>query len=227
MSDDEGSKKQTGYRLEYAPSNRAKCSGPKPCSGSPITKGELRLGTLIEYNGNRSFKWRHWGCTTARILSNFKNQFDDADGLDGFEELNHEDQERVRKAWAEGHVADEDIPATARKDDDEAGGTGSKKKATKRKKDADDANEPEEEDKPKKKRAPAKAKAGDTAAEDEEKPKRKRGPAKKAAANEEAEETEEQPKKRTAAKKTSEPAAKAKPVKKAAAKKGKAKTKTD
>ncbi|KAH7332895.1 zf-PARP-domain-containing protein [Rhizoctonia solani] len=137
MSDDEGTKKQTGYRLEYASSGRAKCSGPKPCSGSSIGKGELRLGTLLDYNGNKSFKWRHWGCTTARILSNFKNQFDAADDLDGFEDLNDGDKDRVRKAWAEGHVAEEDIPATARKDGDE------------------EAEEEETEEQPKK-RAPAK-----------------------------------------------------------------------
>ncbi|KAG9121176.1 hypothetical protein FRC07_002982, partial [Ceratobasidium sp. 392] len=96
MSDNEAASKQTGYRLEYSSSNRAKCS--------------------------------------ERILSGFKNQFDEADELDGFEDLKDEDKDRVRTAWAEGHVADEDIPASARKDKDEEDGKAKKKTTTKRKK---------------------------------------------------------------------------------------------
>lgn len=76
--------------------------------------------------------YRHWGCVTSKILSNMKNSFDEAEELDGFEDLNDEDQERVKKAWAEGHVAPEDIPESARKADGEV-------------------SEEEEEDKPKKK----------------------------------------------------------------------------
>jgi hypothetical protein len=64
-----------------------------------------------------------------------KSSFSSADELDGFDELQPADQEKVRKAWEDGHVADEDIPETARKAE---GG--------------DDA----EEAKPKKKRASAK-----------------------------------------------------------------------
>jgi hypothetical protein len=63
-----------------------------------------------------------------------KNSFSSADELDGFNELQPADQEKIRKAWEDGNVADEDIPETARKAE---GG--------------DDA----EEAKPKKKRAPA------------------------------------------------------------------------
>lgn len=48
-----------------------------------------------------------------------KNSFDEADELDGFEDLNDDDQEKIRKAWGEGKVADEDIPDTARKADGE------------------------------------------------------------------------------------------------------------
>lgn len=65
-----------------------------------------------------------------------KRSFSSADELDGFDELQPADQQKIRKAWEDGHVADEDIPETARKPDD-----------------GDDANE---EEKPKKKRAPAK-----------------------------------------------------------------------
>lgn len=62
-----------------------------------------------------------------------KKSFDEADQLDGFEELSSPDQDKVRKAWDDGHVADEDIPETARKEGDEDG-----------------EEEDEEEEKPKK-----------------------------------------------------------------------------
>jgi len=157
---DEDTKKSGAYRLEYASSGRAKCKGPKPCNGSPIAKGELRLGSQVDFRGNTSFAWRHWGCTTSVVIAKFKDAFDNPDELDGFEELKAVDKERVRKAWEDGKVADEDIPPTAKK-------TG----------DAGDAGEDDE--KPKKKRAPPKKKArkdeddGD-GEDDEEKPKRKK-----------------------------------------------------
>ena len=48
-----------------------------------------------------------------------RKSFDEADELDGFEELREEDKDKIRKAWTDGHVADEDIPDTARKPDEE------------------------------------------------------------------------------------------------------------
>jgi len=36
------------------------------------------------------------------MISHFKETFDEADELDGFEDLGAEDQARVRKAWAVG-----------------------------------------------------------------------------------------------------------------------------
>lgn len=81
-----------------------------------------------------------------------KAKFSDPEDLDGFEDLKEEDQARVRRAWEEGHVADEDIPPSARKP-------------------ADTEND---EEKPKKKRAPAKKKAEEEGDEEEEKPKKKR-----------------------------------------------------
>lgn len=44
-----------------------------------------------------------------------KKSFDSATELDGFDELPAEDQAKVEKAWEEGHVADDDIPESARK----------------------------------------------------------------------------------------------------------------
>ena len=44
------------------------------------------------------------------MISNVKKDIDDdLDNLDGFDELEAEDQERLRQAFADGHVADEDI----------------------------------------------------------------------------------------------------------------------
>ncbi|OSX63698.1 hypothetical protein POSPLADRAFT_1055777 [Postia placenta MAD-698-R-SB12] len=137
MSDQEGDKK-SGYRLEYAASNRSVCKGPKPCNGTKITKGELRLGSVVDFRGNTTMVWRHWGCTTPRIIQNMKKSFEEADELDGFEDLKDEDQDKIRKAWEEEKVADEDIPETARKPEGEEG-------------------EEEEDDKPKKKKAAGKA----------------------------------------------------------------------
>ncbi|KAF9057231.1 hypothetical protein BJ165DRAFT_1419306 [Panaeolus papilionaceus] len=104
-----------GYRLEYAPSPRAKCKGSKPCNGTPIDKGELRLGTLIDMRGIPAFQWRHWGCVSSRILSNLRSSFSEVAEIDGYEELCDEDKQRVTRAWEEGNVADEDIPESARR----------------------------------------------------------------------------------------------------------------
>ena len=68
--------------------------------------------------------------------------------MDGFDDLKEEDREHVTKAWEAGHVADEDIPETARKAE----------------------GDQDEEEKPKK-RAPPKKKAENST---EDKPKRGR-----------------------------------------------------
>ncbi|KAI0826411.1 zf-PARP-domain-containing protein [Irpex lacteus] len=151
MSDDEAPRKKSGYRLEYASSARAKCKGSKPCNGTPIPKGALRFGSLVDFRGSTSFSWRHWGCVTSKIISNMKKSFDEADKLDGFGELREEDQDKIRKAWDAGHVADADIPETARsREPDEDEHTDNRKKqdnkgkAVKRAKDDDKADEPQQ-----------------------------------------------------------------------------------
>ncbi|KAI0674578.1 poly polymerase and DNA-ligase Zn-finger region-domain-containing protein [Trametes maxima] len=141
MSDNEAPKK-SGYRLEYASSSRSKCNGPKPCKGTSIGKGELRFGSVVDFRGNTSFSWRHWGCVTPKIITNMKNSFDEADELDGFDDLNDEDQDRVKKAWEEGHVASDDVPESARKpegeEDDEEEEEKPKKKGRAKKEVEDD-----------------------------------------------------------------------------------------
>lgn len=175
MSDNEGATKKSGYRLEYATSARAKCKGAKPCAGTPIPKGTLRMGSVVDIRGNTNFAWRHWGCTTPRIITNMKAKFSSAEDLDGFEDLKEEDQERVRRAWEEGRVADEDIPETARKPADA-----------------------EDDEKPKKKRAPAKKK-NEVEGDEEGRPKKRRATKSKKTDEEdedeaEAEDFEEKPK---------------------------------
>lgn len=133
-----------------------------------------------------------------------KKTFEDATELDGYEDLRPDDQAKIVKAWQDGHVADEDIPLTARKPVDEEGEEKEKPKKAKRapakkkapkvrsllsngytllfnrgiylQKTDDDAenDEEEEEEKPKKKRAPAKKKA-----EPKEKPAPKKRASKK------------------------------------------------
>lgn len=83
-----------------------------------------------------------------------KNSFSESSELDGYDELNDEDKARVDKAWEDGHVADEDIPESARKPA------------------ADD--EDEDEEKPKKKPATRKKKASDADGDAAEKPKKAR-----------------------------------------------------
>ncbi|TFK70796.1 zf-PARP-domain-containing protein [Pluteus cervinus] len=151
--------KTTSYRLEYAHSGRSSCKGPKPCTGTNIPKGALRLGTPVDFRGNKSFAWRHWGCTTKKVIENIKKNFEDASELDGYEDLKPEDQAKIRQAYRDGHVANEDIPETARKPAREEGG------------------EKIDEEKPKKEHDHAKKKVVD---EDSEKPKNKRAPRKKA-----------------------------------------------
>ncbi|TDL21946.1 zf-PARP-domain-containing protein [Rickenella mellea] len=164
MSGDEAGPKKSGYRLDYA-ARSTKCKGPKPCTGTAMPKGTLRVGSVVDIAGRTSFIWRHWGCTTPKILTTMKSKFNQASDLDGFDELKPEDQAKIQKAWDEGHVADEDIPETARKPaaegGDEDGGEKPKRKRApakkKAKKDEDEEGDEEEaEEKPKKKAAPRK-----------------------------------------------------------------------
>ena len=85
-----------------------------------------------------------------------KKSFEEASELDGYEDLKPEDQAKVIKAWQDGHVADEDIPDSARKPVDEDGAEKPKKakKAPAKKKALESDGEPEE--RPRKKAVTAK-----------------------------------------------------------------------
>lgn len=77
--------------------------------------------------------YRHWGCVTPKVISNMKEIFENAEDLDGFDDLNDEDQEKLRKAWEDGKVDPADVPESAKKpegeeDDEEEEEEGEKKK---------------------------------------------------------------------------------------------------
>lgn len=59
-----------------------------------------------------------------------KKSFNEASELDGYDDLNPEDKEKLDKAWEVGHVADEDIPESAKKP---AGEEGEEEKPKKKK----------------------------------------------------------------------------------------------
>ncbi|KAF6757670.1 hypothetical protein DFP72DRAFT_808558, partial [Ephemerocybe angulata] len=108
------------YRIEYSSSARAGCKGELKMSGrNKIAKGALRLGTVVEIQGKQSFQWRHWGCTTPKILSNIKEAHPEPTDLDGYEDLTDEDKAKIVKAWQEGHVDPADIPETQAQPGDE------------------------------------------------------------------------------------------------------------
>lgn len=80
-----------------------------------------------------------------------KKALSEASELDGYDELNPEDREKIDKAWEEGHVAEEDIPETAKKAAGEDDGEDEKPK---RKKAAAKKTDEEVGEKPKRVRAP-------------------------------------------------------------------------
>ncbi|WVN85585.1 uncharacterized protein L203_100734 [Cryptococcus depauperatus CBS 7841] len=150
------------YRFEIAKTGRAACNGKKPCKGTKIDKGQLRMGVWVEIPGsNGSFKWRHWGCTTPEVIKHWKDDFNEATELDGFDELPEDAQQKIIDAWDAGHVRDEDIPDSAKADKVEEGVNEAniEKPTTKkagRKTKKDEGEVPVDEDQPKKRKAPVK-----------------------------------------------------------------------
>ncbi|KAJ5792754.1 uncharacterized protein N7503_008732 [Penicillium pulvis] len=153
------------YRFELASSNRAGCQN-KECKDAKekIPKGTLRVGTWVDGEKIQAYMWRHWGCTTPRVLENIKTGWEEmCDGkpdyslLDGYDEIPEEFQEKVRRAVENGHIDDEDW-----KGDIEMNRPGCRhfrvpgKRAAKGKQDEKETESPSKadaEDKPKKARA--------------------------------------------------------------------------
>uniref|UniRef100_A0A7S0FJ54 PARP n=1 Tax=Pyrodinium bahamense TaxID=73915 RepID=A0A7S0FJ54_9DINO len=104
------------YRIEAAPSGRSSCTVSK----AKIEKGELRLGSLVNFGGKGTYKWRKLPCITAKQASNIKKEVGGPGYLDGFSELTVEQQALVLGAFeaaAAGVVA---APAPSALKDDPA-----------------------------------------------------------------------------------------------------------
>ena len=97
-----------GDSLEIATASRAGCQATE-CKkeGIKIQKGELRLGVFVTIKENQSWRWKHWGCTTPKVIANINETIDgNMDYLDGYDELPEHEKERVSKALEAGHVDD-------------------------------------------------------------------------------------------------------------------------
>lgn len=103
------------YRFEIS-NGRAGCQN-KECKDKAvkIPKGELRVGSWVESERFQSYQWRHWGCTTPKVIENIITAWEelrsnetDYDVLDGWEDLPEDWQSKIRTALAQGHVDDED-----------------------------------------------------------------------------------------------------------------------
>ncbi|KAI8575471.1 hypothetical protein K450DRAFT_261618 [Umbelopsis ramanniana AG] len=184
------------YHIEYAKSGRSKCKGPKKTCQSEdrsIKSGDLRLGSEIEGGQFTGVAWRHWKCTTPKVLENLQSLDSVEEDLIGFSDLHEEDQERVKTALEEGHVSESEEPEG---DEEEKKEEKPKAKATGKKA----AAKKDDEAKPKK---GSKAKT-----EDQEKPEPKKRGRKAAAPKDDGEEAPKPaPKKRRNDSKDEEPTA--------------------
>ncbi|ORY75118.1 poly polymerase and DNA-ligase Zn-finger region-domain-containing protein, partial [Protomyces lactucae-debilis] len=64
------------YRIEYAKSGRAVCqNGECKKRALKIPKGAMRLGVWVDVQGHGSYKWRHYGCITDRVMNNMHSEF--------------------------------------------------------------------------------------------------------------------------------------------------------
>ncbi|RKF63722.1 putative zf-parp type zinc finger protein, partial [Erysiphe neolycopersici] len=112
--------------IEVASSARAGCQSTD-CkkAGIKIGKGELRLGTWVDIpDRGGSWRWRHWGCVTGKILQNIRNALDHNDSgeyiwdvLDGYQGIDEKSslehypdlQEKVRRVITQGFIDPEDF----------------------------------------------------------------------------------------------------------------------
>ncbi|KAJ9610689.1 hypothetical protein H2200_005466 [Cladophialophora chaetospira] len=107
------------YRFELAKQGRAGCQN-SACKNAEvkIQKGEFRMGTLVDFQGNPSWRWKHWGCVTPLQIANLQEQVGPLEDLDldddlpriidGYEEIDDVSREKIKFALQNGHVPDED-----------------------------------------------------------------------------------------------------------------------
>lgn len=190
------------YHIEYAKSGRAKCKGPKktcPSEDRSIKGGDLRLGSEIESTGFTGVAWRHWKCTTPKVLEHLSG-LDSLEDLVGFSELHEEDQERVRKAVEEGHVSETEGDDEEEKKEEEK--PKAKPKASKKASKKETNNEDASEEKPEPKKRGRKPKAATDESTKEAKP----SAAKKRKEKDTTEQETAAPKKKRVSKKASKAA---------------------
>ncbi|EKD14413.1 hypothetical protein MBM_07643 [Drepanopeziza brunnea f. sp. 'multigermtubi' MB_m1] len=114
------------YRVETASTGRAGCTSTEcKAANIKIDKDELRLG-WVSFKDHESWKWRHWGCVTGKVLEGIRTFLADPDApgtyrwdaLDGYDsegvEKNslekHPDlQEKVRRCITQGFIDAEDF----------------------------------------------------------------------------------------------------------------------
>lgn len=73
------------FRYKADVSNRSAACRGAACSqkGTKVLKGELRLGILVNYDGEHaSWYYKHWQCMSAYDLGQAKQRFDDEDDAD-------------------------------------------------------------------------------------------------------------------------------------------------
>ncbi|KAK3619542.1 hypothetical protein LTR56_004408 [Elasticomyces elasticus] len=180
------------YRLEIAKGGQAGCQATQcKTAGTKIAKGEVRQGVLVTIKEHTSWKWRHWGCITPQVIANWMEVSQgDMDLVDGYDTLPDEVQAKVRRAFEQGHIDDDDWNGDVEMNRPGAG-TGMHKKTKeapkkKAKKDGDEGDEelnstPVKPKKATKKRGRSKEDEDDEDVDEEPKPAAKRSKAKKAA----------------------------------------------
>lgn len=109
--------------IELSVSNRAVCQTTE-CkkAGIKIPKDVLRFGVWVEYEDRGSWKWRHWGCVTGKVIQNIREALDDGNGgyrwdyLDGYDgdekgslQKSPELQAKVRRCITQGFIDPEDF----------------------------------------------------------------------------------------------------------------------
>ncbi|RUP50005.1 hypothetical protein BC936DRAFT_140739 [Jimgerdemannia flammicorona] len=76
--------------------------------------------------------WRHWQCTTRKVLENLINEARSADQIPGFNDLYDKDQECIKKAFEEGNISEKE--GGKNNDDDDNKSDKKKKPAIKKSK---------------------------------------------------------------------------------------------
>ncbi|OAX84122.1 hypothetical protein ACJ72_01511 [Emergomyces africanus] len=153
------------YRIEEASTGRAGCKN-KECQEKKekILKGELRLGSWVDTEQFQSWSWKHWGCVTPRQIASIQEIVGDEKDytlLDGYDEISAENQEKIREAVEQGHVADSDWKGDV--EVNRPGKSGFRVRVSKKKQDPND-------DTPQKGKRPRNRKASDEPAEEESGP---------------------------------------------------------